>query len=65
MSLGDVETAARIFGPTPGPVVVRAGMTMDMADLFLEALRQRTESLESLESPLPQRRPEERESFKH
>jgi glutamate decarboxylase len=46
-------------------VVVRAGMTMDMADLFLDAMRKHTGSLESLESPMPERRPEERETFKH
>jgi hypothetical protein len=36
-----------------------------MADLFLDALRKHTGSLESLESPLPERRPEEREAFSH
>ena len=46
-------------------VVVRAGMTIDMADLFLDALRKHTDFLESLESPMPERRPEERESFSH
>jgi glutamate decarboxylase len=46
-------------------IVVRAGMTIDMADLFLDALRKHTGSLESLESPLPERRPEEREAFSH
>ena len=44
-------------------VVVRAGMTRDMADLFLAGLRKQTKSLESLESPLPKRRPEEEKSF--
>jgi len=46
-------------------VVVRAGLTRDMADLFLDDLRKQTESLEGLERPMPQRPPEERESFKH
>jgi len=45
-------------------VVVRAGFTHDMADLFLDALRKQTASLESLTAPLP-RRGEELESFKH
>jgi glutamate decarboxylase len=34
-------------------VVVRAGMTFDMADLLLADMRSRTDSLESLERPLP------------
>jgi len=46
-------------------VVVRAGMTQDMADLFVEDLRKTTETLESLDSPLPQRSAEERAGFKH
>ena len=46
-------------------VVVRAGLTNDMADLFLRDVRKQTEWLESLESPMPQRRPEEEKSFSH
>ena len=46
-------------------VVVRAGLTTDMGDLFLADLRKQTESLESLDEPLPGRRPEERASFSH
>jgi glutamate decarboxylase len=46
-------------------VVVRAGLTFDMADLFLADVRKQTELLESLEGPLPQRRSAERESFRH
>jgi glutamate decarboxylase len=46
-------------------VVVRAGLTTDMADLFLDSLRQQTEALESLDGPLPQRRLEESQSFSH
>lgn len=46
-------------------VVVRAGMSHDMADLFLGALRKQTDSLERLTSPLPQRSGEEISSFKH
>jgi glutamate decarboxylase len=46
-------------------VVVRGGLTTDMADLFLADVRKQTEWLESLEQPLPKRRPEETESFRH
>jgi glutamate decarboxylase len=46
-------------------VAVRAGLTTDMADLFLTDLRKQTGLLESLDGPLPDRRPEERHSFKH
>jgi glutamate decarboxylase len=46
-------------------IVVRAGLTSDMADLFLADLRKQTESLEALEGPLPERRHEESQSFRH
>jgi glutamate decarboxylase len=46
-------------------VVVRAGLTSDMADLFLADLRKQTGLLESLESAMPERRPDERHSFRH
>jgi glutamate decarboxylase len=46
-------------------VVVRAGMTRDMADLFLADLRTQTGWLESLDGPLPGRRQEERQAFAH
>jgi glutamate decarboxylase len=46
-------------------VVVRAGMTPDMANLFLSDLRIQTDWLESLDGPLPGRRVEERKSFAH
>jgi glutamate decarboxylase len=46
-------------------VVVRAGMTHDMADLFLLDLRDQTTSLEELTEPLPERGKEEREAFRH
>jgi glutamate decarboxylase len=45
-------------------VVVRAGMSYDMADLFLDALRKQTASLEGLQTPLPDRS-EEVSGFKH
>ena len=34
-------------------IVVRSGMSYDMADHLLEDLRQRTADLESLDGPLP------------
>ena len=46
-------------------VVVRAGMSYDMADLFLGALRKQTTRLEALTSPLPDRHPDDHEAFKH
>jgi glutamate decarboxylase len=46
-------------------VVVRAGMSHDMADLFLDALRRQTASLEALKGPLPERSNEEVSTFKH
>jgi glutamate decarboxylase len=44
-------------------VVVRAGMTHDMANMFLEAVRKQTAALESLDGPLPQ--VSNQESFSH
>jgi glutamate decarboxylase len=46
-------------------VVVRAGMTFDMADLFLDAVRKQTAALQAIKAPLPQRSVEEVGSFKH
>jgi glutamate decarboxylase len=46
-------------------VVVRAGMTHDMADLFLDDLRKQTEWLEALATPLPGRNPADHQSFAH
>jgi glutamate decarboxylase len=46
-------------------VVVRAGMTRDMAELFLGDLRSQTAWLEQLDAPLPDRRREERQAFRH
>jgi glutamate decarboxylase len=46
-------------------VVVRAGMTSDMADAFLADLRKQTASLESLEGPLPKRDAEHAQGFSH
>jgi glutamate decarboxylase len=46
-------------------VVVRASMTHDMADLFLDGVRKQTKSLQALTSPLPQRPMEEVSAFKH
>jgi glutamate decarboxylase len=44
-------------------IVVRAGMTHDMADLLLNDLRDRTAFFESLDGPMP--RPEQTEAFSH
>jgi glutamate decarboxylase len=46
-------------------VVVRAGMSMDMADLLLGHLRAETEFLESLTAPLPSPSREARKAFAH
>jgi glutamate decarboxylase len=46
-------------------VVVRAGMTHDMADLFLAALRKQTDWLEGLAGPLPGRDAKDHQSFAH
>ena len=46
-------------------IVVRAGMSLDMADMLLTDLRQQTDYLESLESPLPGQAPEIRQAFAH
>jgi glutamate decarboxylase len=46
-------------------IVVRAGMSMEMADLLLEHLEKITEFLESLDGPLPAPRPEGRKAFAH
>jgi glutamate decarboxylase len=46
-------------------IVVRAGMTYDMADLLLKHLREQTEFLESLDSKLPAQRTDLRKAFAH
>jgi glutamate decarboxylase len=46
-------------------IVVRAGMSMEMGDLLLEHLREQTEFLESLSSPLPGPADESRKAFAH
>jgi glutamate decarboxylase len=46
-------------------IVVRAGMSLDMADLLMDDLRQQTHYLESLKSPLPDQAPETRQAFAH
>jgi glutamate decarboxylase len=46
-------------------IVVRSGMTHEMADHLLEHLRELTQFLESLESPLPAEDPERRKAFAH
>jgi glutamate decarboxylase len=46
-------------------IVVRAGMTREMADLLLAYLREQTEFLESLKSPLPDQENAKRMAFSH
>jgi glutamate decarboxylase len=46
-------------------IVVRAGMSLDMADLLLTHLREETEDLESLDGPLPGHKQGAREAFSH
>jgi glutamate decarboxylase len=46
-------------------IVVRAGMTMDMADLLLRHLGEETEDLESLDGPLPSTKSKPRKGFAH
>ncbi len=46
-------------------IVIRAGMTMEMADHLLTHLREETEFLESLDTPLPSQENEKRTAFAH
>jgi len=46
-------------------VVIRAGLNMEMADLLLDHLRDETEFLESLSSPVPGPATETRQAFSH
>jgi glutamate decarboxylase len=46
-------------------IVVRAGMNLEMADLLLDALREHTEFLQSLSSPLPAPEARGRQAFSH
>jgi glutamate decarboxylase len=46
-------------------IVIRAGMSLDMADLLLSDMREQTDYLESLESPLPEPEQETRQAFAH
>jgi glutamate decarboxylase len=46
-------------------IVIRAGMTMEMADHLLDHLREETEFLESLDSQLPNQGNEKRTAFAH
>jgi glutamate decarboxylase len=46
-------------------IVVRAGMTLDMADMLLNDFRQETDELEALEAPLPKRRGGPLQAFAH
>jgi glutamate decarboxylase len=46
-------------------VVVRAGLTHDMAELLLDALREETAELESLDAAMPKPKGGPREAFRH
>jgi glutamate decarboxylase len=46
-------------------IVVRAGMTMEMADHLIHSMRELTEFLESLKAPLPDQANEKRTAFSH
>jgi glutamate decarboxylase len=46
-------------------IVVRSGMSYEMADALLEHLSEQTKFLESLSSPLPGEAPETRKAFAH
>ena len=46
-------------------IVVRAGMSLDMADLLLTQLAEETEDLQSLDGPLPATRSRPRQAFAH
>jgi glutamate decarboxylase len=46
-------------------IVVRAGMNLDMADLLLDHMREQTEFLQSLSSPLPGQDADVRKAFAH
>ncbi|MGH2863388.1 MAG: glutamate decarboxylase, partial [Solirubrobacteraceae bacterium] len=46
-------------------IVVRAGMSLDMADLLLQHIREETEALESLDGPLPHRKGGPLQAFAH
>ncbi len=46
-------------------IVIRAGMTYDMADRLLEVLSEHSRFLESLDRPLPGEHPEQRQAFAH
>ncbi|HWE58850.1 MAG TPA: glutamate decarboxylase [Solirubrobacteraceae bacterium] len=46
-------------------IVVRAGMSLDMADLLLQHIGEETDALEALEGPLPQRKGGPLQAFAH
>jgi glutamate decarboxylase len=46
-------------------IVVRAGMTMDMAEMLLKHLTEEIEDLQSLSGPLPSSRSRQRQGFAH
>ena len=46
-------------------IVVRAGMHRDMAEQLIDALREKTEQLESLDGPLPRALSSSTQAFAH
>ena len=46
-------------------IVVRAGMSLDMADLLLQDMREETEALQAMDGPLPHRKGGPLRAFAH
>jgi glutamate decarboxylase len=46
-------------------IVMRSGMHLEMADLLLDSLREKTEALEALTSPLPEPAASTASAFSH
>jgi len=46
-------------------IVVRAGMTLDMADTLLDQMREETDALQSLDGPLPREKRGGLKAFAH
>ena len=46
-------------------IVVRAGMSLDMADELLQQMREETDALEALDAPVPQRKGGPLQAFAH
>ena len=46
-------------------IVVRAGLSMDMADMLLDQMAEETDTLQSLDGPLPKAKSGPRQAFAH